>query len=115
MFTVERIGTAIVIAVAVLLGLLFLIFQFGSFFDEFDPTYREAKATCDSIKLGMNYDDVKNRVGNLFVLPPATYVDASGTGQAWLVNNVKSVQVACNIRFDNGRVNFVGMMDEGAF
>jgi hypothetical protein len=115
MFTAERIGTAVVILIGIVLVVLVLIFQFGAIFDQFDPAYREAKATCDSIKIGMTYDAVKAKVGNLFVPGAATYVDAKGNGQAWLVNNVKSVEVACNIRFDHGHVVFAEMMNEGTF
>jgi hypothetical protein len=115
MFKVEKVGTAIVIAIAVLAVFLIIVFQFRSFFDQFKPAYREAKATCENIKVGMSYDEVKAKVGSLFTTGPETHVDDQGNGQVWLVNSVKSTQVACNIRIEKGHVTFSGLMNEGAF
>jgi hypothetical protein len=92
-----------------------LIFQFGPFFDQFDPAYREAKTTCDNIKVGMTYSEIKENLGHLFANGPATYVDAKGDGQAWLVNNVRIRQIACDIQFEKGFVVSANMMNEGSF
>jgi len=115
MYTAERIGTGITIIIAAIVLFLMLIVQFGPSLSLLDPTYREAHATCESIKNGMTYDEVKAKVGHLFVNGPETYIDDNGDGQAWLLNNVKSIQVACNIRFEAGRVIFAQMMNEGSF
>jgi len=113
--TFEKAATIIVCAIGALLVLLWLVFEFSPFFDQFDPAFREAKATCDSIKVGMTYDAVKQKVGTLFVPGAATYVDPKGDGQVWLVNNVKSSRVACNIQIEREKVVSVNMMNEGSW
>jgi hypothetical protein len=76
-----------------------------------EPAYKAAKATCDSIKSGMTYDQVKSRVGNFFVPPPATYLDDKGNGQVWLTNGVKHIDTNCRIEFKNGQVTSSAMVD----
>jgi hypothetical protein len=73
------------------------------------PAYKNAKAVCDSITIGMTYEDVKNKVGNLFFPEPMTYVDSRGNGQAQLRNDVKGLDTTCIVTFRNGKVITAGM------
>jgi hypothetical protein len=79
-------------------------FAWYPFVMSLQPSYQEAQAICDSIKPGMTYDEVKNRVGNLFTPPPPTYVDAGGDGQVFLKNHITNFDAHCIIEFRNGRV-----------
>jgi hypothetical protein len=69
-----------------------------------EPAYKNAEAVCDSIKVGMTYEDVKAKVGHLFFPEPMTYIDQQGNGQAQLKNDVKNLDTSCFIRFQNGKV-----------
>jgi len=96
--------------------LIFLLLEIATtYVIQLDPKYREAKANCDKITIGMNYETVKNELGDLFTLPPSSYVDSEGTGQVWLRNDVTNANVICNIRFFHGQVVFSGMLNEGSF
>ena len=73
------------------------------------PAYKDAEAICDSITVGMTYDDVKNKVGYLLFPTPMTYFDNQGNGQAQLKNDVKGLDATCFISFKNGKVISSGM------
>jgi hypothetical protein len=68
------------------------------------PAYKDAQAICDSMKSGMTFEDVKNKVGYLFFPEPMTHIDKQGNGQAQLRNDVKGLDAACIITFENGKV-----------
>jgi hypothetical protein len=76
-----------------------------------EPTYKEAQQICGSITVGMTYDDLKNKVSNLFVPGPSTYIDENGTGQVWLTNNVTNLDTNCQIKLSNGKVITSEMVD----
>jgi len=109
----KTIGVIFLAAIGILFLILLVLFQYAPAFARLDPYYREAKKACDSLKIGDTYDAVKAKVGNFF--PADAELDKDGNGQVWLINNVKSVQVACDVEFRNGRVTFAEMMNEGAF
>jgi hypothetical protein len=73
------------------------------------PSYKDAQAICDSITVGMTYEDVKSKVGYLFFPEPITYIDKQGGGQAQLRNDVKALDATCVIKFENGKVTSSGM------
>ena len=97
----------------IIIGLVILVFAGFAWYPsliQFQPEYKEASATCDSITVGMTYEEVKNKVGNLFFPEPITYMDNQGNGQAQLRNNVKGLDAKCFITFKDRKVTSATMM-----
>jgi hypothetical protein len=105
----------VVTLLGVVIGLLILVVAAFAWYPSFimlQPTYRNAQAICDSITVGMTYEEVKSKVGHLFFTEPITYVDKQGRGQAQLRNDVKGLDTTCIIKFENGKVISSGMAYE---
>ena len=98
--------------VGIIVGFIVLIFAALALYPSFimlQPAYKDAQAICDSVTIGMTYEEVKNKLGNLFFPEPMTYIDQQGNGQAQLRNNVMGLDTTCFITFENGRVRTTGM------
>jgi hypothetical protein len=104
--------TIIVISFGIIMGLLILVAATLAWYPAvimLQPAYKDAKAICDSITVGMTYVDVKNKFEYLFFPEPVTYIDEQGGGQVQLRNNVKGLDTTCIIMFENGKVISSGM------
>lgn len=99
------------------IGIVFLIAVFASGFVFYPaivhqmPSYKDAKSKCENIKVGMSYDEVKSKYGNLFAPTPSSYVDDQGNGQTWINTGTKLLDASCYVIFKNNKVDSTTFLD----